>query len=81
MDHVQQVIVSERIDDLNREAQSLRTERSAAHRARDRDAGGVTPGVGGRRARARLGHWLIGIGEAVSGTAGDTHGGTAGHAA
>lgn len=81
MDHVQQLIVSERIDDLHREAERLRTERKVRLRTHDRDAGRVTPGVGGRRARARLGHWLIGIGQAVAGSAGDAHGGTAGHAA
>lgn len=74
MQTVQEFIVNEHINDLRREAESLRTERTMRHRTRDGDAGGQL--MEGRRppARVRLGHLLIGIGMAVSGSTGDPHG-------
>lgn len=82
---LQQFIVMERIDDLHREAELLRTERRMRHRYRGADGSGIEPvaasGAGRRPARVRLGHWLIAVGIAVSGSASDKHGGTAGHAA
>lgn len=78
-------MVMERIDELHREAEFLRTERRMRHRYRGAVRGGIgaAPGIvdGHPPARVRVGNWLIGIGRAVSGSTGDTRGGTAGHAA
>ncbi len=78
---LQEFIVNEHIQDLRREAEMLRTERRMRHRTHD-----VTPDPIGnpsrrRPVRVRLGHWLIGIGMAVSGSPADTQSGPAGHAA
>ena len=73
MQTLQEFIVNEHIDDLRREAEMLRTERRMRHRTRD-DHGSVTASsthTGRGSARVRVGHWLIGIGLAVSGSAGD----------
>jgi hypothetical protein len=74
MEDIQQIIVNERIDDLRRD--------TAARRMRDTsdgDRAGAPPG-GVRAVRVRLGEWLIGVGTAVAGSAGDRRGGTAGSA-
>jgi hypothetical protein len=81
MEESQQIFVNEHIDDLRREAESLRSERRVRHRTRDGDGSGTAAHTDPRGARVRLGHWLIGIGTAVAGTAGDPRSGTAGHAA
>ena len=83
MDHIQETIVKERIYDLHREAEFLRTERRMRHRPRDGDGhlNGSANSAAARRARVRVGHWLIGVGLAISGSAGDAHGGKAEHAA
>ena len=65
MQSLQEVIVNEHINDLRREAESLRMEQRIRHRTRDGDG-----------ARVRLGHLLIGIGLALSGSAGDASGET-----
>ncbi len=76
MQTIQQIIVNDHIDDLRREAESLRTERRMRHRTRDGDGSGTSnqAQAGRRPARVRLGHWLIGVGLAVSGSTGDAHG-------
>lgn len=82
MEHPQQIIVNERIGDLRREAEAFRTARLVGHGTGG--GRGHATGSGGdphRRARVRIGHWLIGVGMAVSGSSGDPHGGTAGNAA
>jgi hypothetical protein len=72
MEDLQRIIVNEHIDELRHDAE--------AHRLRgdtgDGDPADAPPG-GGQVARVRLGHWLIGVGTAVAGTAGDRRGGTA----
>jgi hypothetical protein len=62
MQDLQQIIVNEHIGDLRREAEAQRSERRMRHRTREGDSEG---------ARVRLGHWLIGVGTAVAGPAGD----------
>lgn len=81
MEESQQIFVNEHIDDLRREAEALRSERRVRHRTRYGDGSPTTAQADRRGARVRLGHWLIGVGRAVAGTAGDPHGGTAGHPA
>jgi len=70
MDQLQQVIVNDRIGDLRREADSLRTERRMRHHTRDGDGGtsGAVVPQEHTPARVRLGHWLIGLGSAVAGS-------------
>ena len=72
MDQVQHVIVNDRIGDLRREADSLRTERRMRHHTRDGDGDGGTSEIAVHQehtpARVRLGHWLIGVGTAVAGS-------------
>jgi hypothetical protein len=80
MEDIQQIIVNEHIDGLRRDAQGLRSDRQLRHlpngaRGRPAAAGSDRPGP-----RVRLGHWLIGVGMAVSGTAGDPNEGAAGQA-
>jgi hypothetical protein len=75
MEDLQLIIVNERIDDLRRDAEASRMR--DAHD--DDDRAGATPGGVGA-ARVRLGVWLIGIGTAVAGSAGDRRGGRAGSA-
>ena len=83
MEDLQQIMVSDHIDDLYREGDALRAERLERERSPGPD--GVRPDVPARDGRAparvRVGRWLIGVGSAVAGTSGDPHGGTAGHAA
>ena len=81
MDQFQQIFVNEHIDDLRREAESLRSERRVRHRSRDGDGSGTAAQTPRRGARVRLGLWLIGIGSAVAGTSGEPHSGTARHIA
>ena len=59
MEQVQQALVADHIHELQDEAAALRAER-----VRDRQATPRPPGTGPRR---RLGRWLIGVGEAISG--------------
>lgn len=75
MKTLQEFIVSEHIDGLRREAEQLRTERRIRQRTRDDDGtrAGRRAQAGSRPARVRLGHWLIGIGLAVSGSAREAH--------
>lgn len=74
MEDIQQIIVHEHMADLRRDAEE--------GRIRDHTAYGdpEDPGTAGRAARVRLGEWLIGVGTAVAGSAGDRRGGTAGSA-
>ncbi len=75
MDEIQQIIVNEHMDDLRRDAEEGRMRDHA------RDGDPEDPGTGsGRAARVRLGKWLIGVGTAVAGSAGDRRGGRAGSA-
>lgn len=67
MDNIQQVIVNEHIEDLRREAESLRAERRMRHPTGDGDRAGGAANAPDRPARVRLGHWLIGVGMAVAG--------------
>jgi hypothetical protein len=75
MEDIQQIIVNQRIDELRHDADARRMRG-------DRDDGDSTdaPPGGARAARVRLGQWLIGVGTAVAGSAGDRRGGTAGSA-
>jgi hypothetical protein len=75
MEEIQQIIVNEHIDELRHDTEARRIRGDT----RDGDAGGAPPG-GGRAARVRLGHWLIGVGTAVAGSAADRKGGRAGSA-
>jgi len=59
MEQVQQAFVADHIHELQHEAAALRAER-----ARDRQA---TPRGTGPGPRRRLGRWLIGVGETISG--------------
>jgi hypothetical protein len=79
MQTLQEVIVNEHINDLRRDAESLRMEQRIRHRTRDGDGDGVatSPPASGRRVRVRFGHWLIGVGTALSGSAADSSGETA----
>jgi hypothetical protein len=83
MQSLQEFIVNDHIKDLRREAESLRTEQRMRHRTRDADGGrdGPATSAGSRGARARVGHWVIGVGLAISGLPRDAHSGTAEHAA
>ena len=72
MEDLQQIIVNEHIHDLRRDAEASRMR--DAHGDDDR-AGAPPGGVGA--ARVRLGEWLIGVGNAVAGSASDRRGGTA----
>ncbi len=62
MQDQQMIIVNEHINDLRREAEARRGARRMRHRTRDGD---------GEGARVRIGRWLIGVGLAVAGPAGD----------
>jgi hypothetical protein len=75
MEDLQRIIVNEHLADLRRDAEAFRVTRRAQHHIRDGDPPmGKAPD--GRPARVRLGHWLIGVGTAVAGSAGDRRGGT-----
>lgn len=75
MEEIQQIIVNDHIDNLRHDAEVRRIRGDTA----DVDSTGASPG-GGQAARTRLGHWLIGVGTAVAGSAGDRRGGRAGSA-
>ena len=81
MEDTQQIIVGDHIGDLRREGDALRAERQARD---DQDANeGHRPAVinhGHPPARVRVGRWLMGIGAAVAGTAGDPAEGNVGRA-
>jgi len=66
MEQVQQALVADHIHELQHEAAALRAER-----ARDDQA---TPRATGTGPRRRLGRWLIGFGEAISGRSPDAVG-------
>jgi hypothetical protein len=79
MEDLRRIIVNEHIDNLRRDADALRVTRRAPYHTRDGDPATCrTPD--GQPARVRLGHWLIGVGTAVAGSASDRKGGTAGSA-
>lgn len=79
MQDLQRIIVNEHIDDLRRDAEALRVARRMRYHTRDGDpARGES--ADGRPVRVRLGRWLISVGTAVAGSAGDRKGGTAGSA-
>jgi hypothetical protein len=59
MDPAQQVFVIDHIHELEREAAEIRAERARNDRA--------TPRRTGTRPRARVGRWLIAVGEAIAG--------------
>jgi hypothetical protein len=76
MEDLRRIIVNERIADLRRDADALRVARRVPNHNRDGDpACGEVPES--QPARVRLGHWLIGVGTGVAGSAGDRRGGTA----
>jgi hypothetical protein len=76
MEDIRRIIVNEHVADLRRDADALRVTRRVPNHTRDGDpACGEAPD--GRPARVRLGRWLIGVGTAVAGSAGDRRGGTA----
>jgi hypothetical protein len=82
METIQQTMVREHITNLLREGEALRAERhrTAIDDATEDDVGTRTSAERTRPARVRVGHWLIGVGTALAGTA-DRSGDAAGHAA
>ena len=76
MEDIRRIIVNEHIADLRRDAEALRVTRRAPHHTRDGDPA-CAEAPNGRPARVRLGHWLIGLGTAVAGSASDRESGTA----
>ena len=76
MEDLQRIIVNEYMDSLRRDADALRLTRRVPYHTRDGDPA-CSEAPDGRPARVRLGHWLIGVGTAVAGSAGDRRGGTA----
>jgi hypothetical protein len=71
MEDIQQIIVNEHMNERRHDA-DVRRLRDPSHDDQGADGGG---GVGA--ARTRLGEWLIGVGTAVAGSAGDRRGETA----
>ncbi len=71
MEDIQQIIVNEHMDELRHDAEARRLRDPSG----DDDPGGTDAGGLGA-ARVRLGEWLIGVGTAVAGSAGDRRGGT-----
>jgi hypothetical protein len=76
MEDLRRIIVNEHLADLRREADALRIARRVPYHTRDGDPT-CADSPDGRPARVRLGHWLIGLGTAVAGSAGDRRSGTA----
>jgi hypothetical protein len=76
MEDLRRIIVNEHLADLRRDAEAVRVTRRVPHHTRDGDPA-ICETSDGRPARVRLGHWLIGLGTAVAGSAGDRRGGTA----
>ena len=68
---LQQIMVDEHIGDLRRDAESLREERRIRQRTHDGDGPKIGDHSEPGAARVRVGQWLIGLGEAVSGSAGE----------
>ena len=83
MEELQRITVNDHIGDLVREGASLRAERLARESRPPHTGPAVAGGRAGDHppARVRLGHWLIGVGTAVAGTARDPHGGATGRPA
>ena len=79
MEDLQRIVVNEHIDDLRRDADGFRVTRRARRHIRDGDPA-TCEAPDGQPARVRLGRWLIGVGTAVAGSAGDRKGGRAGSA-
>jgi hypothetical protein len=80
MEDPRRIVVNEHLADLRREADALRATRRVPYHTRDGDPEcGEAPDD--QAARVRLGHWLIGVGTAVAGSAGNRRGGTAGNTA
>jgi hypothetical protein len=71
MEDIQKIIVDGRMDEMRHDAEVRRL----------RDPSWTDPGEDGGRAvgatRTRIGEWLIGVGTAIAGPAGDRRGGTA----
>jgi hypothetical protein len=65
MNELQQALVADHISSLEHEGALLRAERRR-DLARSADEAGA-----GRGSRARLGHWLVSIGEAIAGPTAD----------
>lgn len=63
---LRQIVVNEHLNDLRREAEERRMERTMRHRPRDGESE-----IARAPARVRLGHWLIGVGKSVAGSAAD----------
>jgi hypothetical protein len=76
MEDIRRIIVNEHIADLRRDADALRLTRRLPYHTRDRDPA-CAEAPDGRPARVRLGHWLIGVGTAIAGSASGGKGGTA----
>jgi hypothetical protein len=70
MEDLQQILVNEHIGDLRRDAAGMRAESRIRNRTGDAEV--VTSRGDG--ARVRVGNWLIGVGTAVAGSAGDRRG-------
>jgi hypothetical protein len=72
MNDLQHVIVDDRISDLLREGDTLRSERRfrSIQFATENDVGGASDRTQNLPARVRLGYWLIGVGATL---AGDRH--------
>ena len=71
MEDIQKIIVNEHMAEMRHDAE-VRRLRDPSRDGPEADGRG---GVG--TARIRLGAWLIGVGTAVAGTAGERRGGTA----
>ena len=74
MEQVQQALVADHIHDLQHEAAALRAERARDHQAASGTDSGAAPRATGTGPRRRLGLWLIGVGETISGRSSDAVG-------
>ena len=71
MEDIQKIIVNEHMDEMRHDAEVRRLRDPSRDGPEADGRGGVAA------ARIRLGAWLIGVGTAVAGTAGERRGGTA----
>ena len=76
MEDLRRIVVNEHLADLRREADALRATRRVPYHTRDGDPECIE-GPDDQPARVRLGHWLIGVGIAVAGSASERKSGTA----
>ena len=71
MEDIQTIIVNEHMNEMRHDAEVRRLREPSRDAPEADNRGGVAA------ARIRFGAWLIGVGTAVAGTAGDRRGGTA----